>query len=80
MQDRCRDIIPTGGGTFTLQMGWFLAMRKTESKYHQQYPVIMCAPLSQGENWQGRVDSIYMELPETEATSSLGGSKKLELS
>lgn len=24
-----------------IQMGWFLAMEETESKYQQQYPVIM---------------------------------------
>lgn len=66
MQDKCKDIVLTGGVTFTVQMGW--------------YPVIMCRSSLPGENWQGRVNSIYTELPETEATSSLWGSRKLEQS
>lgn len=37
-----------------------LSNERTESRHHQQYPVITCAPLSQGHNWQGRVNFVYM--------------------
>lgn len=52
-----------------------------ESKYQQQCPVIVLRTSPRdGRNWQLRVNSVYVEAPETEATSSPWGSRRQEVS